>query len=221
MKATSQPARAADLTALPRPPTVGLTGAVAAGKSEALGALGRLGAATISSDAIVHELLGTEEVRRRLVERWGRDVAPNQEVDRRRVGEIVFADPAELAWLEGVLHPLVGARIAEWLRDVPSGAPAAVVEAPLLFEGGLAATFDTTIAVISSEEVRRERASARGHALVEERESRQLSQEEKAARAEHVVRNDGSIEDLERALASILATLGEAIPGTRPESLPS
>jgi len=206
---------------VPRPPTIGLTGAVAAGKSEALAALERLGAATISSDAIVHELLGEEEARGKLIERWGADVAPGGEVDRARVGEIVFSDPGELVWLEQILHPLVGERIGEWLRDLPDQAAAAVVEVPLLFEGGLAEAFDTTVTVISSEEVRRKRADARGHRLVEERESRQLSQEEKATRADHVVRNDGSIEELERTLAELLASLGAALPGNRPSSLPS
>jgi dephospho-CoA kinase len=67
--------------------------------------------------------------------------------------------------------------------------------------------FDATIAVSASEEVRRERAQARGHALVGEREARQLPQEEKTARADHVVVNDGSVEDLERELSALLARL--------------
>ena len=82
-----------------------------------------------------------------------------------------------------------------------------MVEVPLLFEGGRDEVFDTTVAVVTADEVRRERAAARGHALVDEREARQLSQEEKAARADHVVANDGSVEDLERALSALLAKL--------------
>jgi dephospho-CoA kinase len=190
-----------------RPLTIGLTGGIAAGKSEALSALERLGAATVSSDAIVHQLLDAEPLYGRIAERWGADVASEGRVDRGRVGEIVFADPAELSWLESQIHPLVGERIASWLASLPAEAEVAVVEVPLLFETGMQGAFDTTVAVVASEEVRRARAEARGHNLVEEREARQLAQDEKAARADHVVENDGSVEDLERALSALLAKL--------------
>ncbi len=190
-----------------RPLTIGLTGGIAAGKSEALAAFERLGAATISSDAVVHELLETEPLLPRLVERWGRKVAPAGKVDRDRIGSIVFADADELKWLEGQIHPLVGERVGTWLRSLPEGADVAVVEVPLLFEAGMDGTFDTTVAVIASDEIRRERAQARGHALVDEREARQLPQAEKASRAAHVVRNDGSVEDLERELSALVERL--------------
>lgn len=189
------------------PLTIGLTGGIAAGKSEALKAFGRLGAATLSSDAVVHELLGSDELRDRLVERWGPQVAPEGAIDRAKVGEIVFADPEQLAWLEGQIHPLVKERTAQWLRSLPGGTEVAVVEVPLLFEAGSDGVFDTTVAVVTADEVRRRRAEARGHALVDEREARQLTQAEKAARAEHVIANDGSVEDLERALSALLAKL--------------
>jgi dephospho-CoA kinase len=190
------------------PLTIGLTGGIAAGKSEALAAFSRLGAATLSSDAVVHELLDSEPLLGRLVERWGPAVAPEGRVDRNRIGEVVFADPDQLTWLEQQIHPLVGERIGAWLVALPAGTEIAVIEVPLLFESGMEKVFDTTVAVVSADEVRRERAAARGHALVDEREARQLAQEEKAARAEHVVANDGSVEDLERALSALVAKLG-------------
>jgi dephospho-CoA kinase len=191
-----------------RPLTIGLTGGIAAGKSEALAALGRLGAATISSDAIVHELLDREPLLGRLVERWGPEIAPaDQAVDRGRVGEIVFEDPDELAWLEAQVHPLVGERIGAWVESLPAETRFAVIEVPLLFEAEMGEAFDVTIAVVSADPVRRERAAERGHALVEEREARQLVQDEKAARADHVVRNDGTLEDLERDLSTLLERL--------------
>ncbi|HET9163690.1 MAG TPA: dephospho-CoA kinase [Solirubrobacterales bacterium] len=190
-----------------RPLTIGLTGGIAAGKSEALAAFERLGAQTISSDAVVHELLEGEPLLPRLVERWGEEVAPGGEVDRNRIGSIVFADAEELKWLEGQIHPLVGERIGGWIASVPDGAEVAVVEVPLLFESGMEGVFDTTVAVVVSDGVRRERAASRGHALVEEREARQLSQAEKASRAEHVVENDGSVEDLERELSALIEKL--------------
>lgn len=191
------------------PLTIGLTGGIAAGKSEALRAFSRLGAATLSSDAVVHELLETEPLRGRLAERWGPEVISAEGVDRAKIGEIVFADPEELTWLEGQIHPLVQQRTAKWLLSLPADTEVAVVEVPLLFEAGSDEVFDTTVAVVTADEVRRERAAARGHALVDEREARQLTQLEKAERAEHVVANDSSVEDLERALSALLAKLRE------------
>jgi dephospho-CoA kinase len=190
-----------------RPLTIGLTGGIAAGKSEALAAFERLGAATISSDAVVHELLETEPLLPRLIERWGADVAPGGQVDRNRIGSIVFADAAELRWLEAQIHPLVGERIGSWLAALTGDADVAVVEVPLLFETGMEGVFDTTVAVIATDEVRSERAQARGHALVDEREARQLAQAEKASRAAHVVQNDGSVDDLERELSALVEKL--------------
>lgn len=190
-----------------RPLTIGLTGGIAAGKSEALAAFERMGAETISSDAVVHELLDGEPLLSRLVERWGGEVAPDGRVDRNRIGSIVFADTDELKWLEGQIHPLVGERIGAWLTALPGDATVAVVEVPLLFESGMEDVFDTTVAVIASDEVRRVRAADRGHALVDEREARQLAQAEKASRAAHVIQNDGSVEDLERELSALVEKL--------------
>jgi dephospho-CoA kinase len=187
--------------------TIGLTGGIAAGKSEALAAFKRLGAATISSDTVVHELLESEPLLGRLIERWGKDVAPGGGVDRTRIGEIVFADRDELGWLEGQIHPLVGERIGSWLASLPEGTDVAVVEVPLLFESGMEGVFDTTVAVVAAEDVRRGRAEARGHALVAERETRQLGQDEKASLAEHVIENEGTVEDLEQALSGLVEKL--------------
>src|SRR2546421_13129014 len=97
-----------------RVPFVGLTGGIAAGKSEALKLLERLGAATLSTDAVVRELLESGDVRARLVERFGDRVAPGGPIDRDAVADIVFADPEQRAWLEGVLWPRVGERVAAW-----------------------------------------------------------------------------------------------------------
>ena len=184
---------------------LGLTGGMGAGKSEALAALGRLGAATLSSDAVVHELLARPDVRELLVQRLGPEVAPGGRVDRRVVAARVFERPEDRRWLEEVLWPRVEERILEWRGDLDAaagGPRAAVVEVPLLFESGMDRLFDATVAVVSERST--ERAAARGHAGVESRAARQLSQAEKAARADHVVRNDGRLEDLERELSSLL-----------------
>jgi dephospho-CoA kinase len=197
-------------------PFVGLTGGMGAGKSTALAALERLGAATISSDAVVHELWGgDEQLRQAVLARWGPEVAPGGAIDRSAVAERAFATPEDRAWLEGLLWPLVGARVAAWLGEArtepaPGAAwpRAAVVEVPLLFEAGQQAIYDATIAVVSDEELRRERAAARGHASVDERAARQLSQEEKAQLATFVVRNDGTPQELEQELSAVLDKLG-------------
>ena len=193
-----------------RVPFVGLTGGIAAGKTEALAALERLGAATLSTDAVTHDLLQSDEVRDLLVERFGAAVAPNGEIDRSAVAEVVFGDDRQRGWLEAELWPRVGRRVWEWREEVERREPrppAAVVEVPLLFEAGMESGFDKTIVVVADEAVREDRAGARGHRGVESRTSRQLSQDEKAARADVVVRNEGSIEDLERELSSVLARI--------------
>ena len=191
-------------------PFVGLTGGLGAGKSTALGALAELGAATLSTDAVVHELLATDELRELIVERLGPEVAPDGVLDRSRIAERVFGDDEARSWLEGVLWPRVGERVASWragLEDADPQPRAAVVEVPLLFESGMESGFDATIAVIADEAIRETRAGARGHASVAERTGRQLSQEEKAARADHAIRNDGSVEALRSELAAVLERL--------------
>jgi dephospho-CoA kinase len=183
---------------------------MAAGKSEAMKALEELGAATLSTDTVVHELLETDELRELLVERLGPEVAPDGRVDRSRVAELAFGDPQQREWLEGELWPRVGRRVAEWKAGVDAANPpprAAVVEVPLLFESGMESVFDHTLAVVADEEVRSRRAGERGHAALEDRTGRQLSQAEKAHRADFVVRNDGTLGELRDALARFLATI--------------
>jgi dephospho-CoA kinase len=189
-----------------RVPFVGLTGGLGAGKTEALRALERLGAATLSTDEITHDLLATDEVRDLLVRELGAEVAPDGHIDRSAVASRVFGDEERTKWLEGVLWPRVGQRVAQF-RDAVEDAPAAVVEVPLLFESGMESVFDKTIAVIADESVRSERAAARGHELVEARTERQLTQDEKAQRADFVVHNHGDLQELEAKLADVLAKL--------------
>src|SRR5436305_12801219 len=117
------------------PPFIGLTGGMGAGKSEALAALERLGAATLSTDAVVHELLDSDEVRGELVSRFGDQVAPDGRIDRAAVATLVFDRPDERRWLEGVLWPRVGERVNSWRRvmsdrDPPPRAPGG--EGPLV-----------------------------------------------------------------------------------------
>jgi dephospho-CoA kinase len=131
-------------------------------------------------------------------------------VDRGAVAARVFDSPEDREWLEGLLWPRVGERVVSWRAEVDAMEPApraAVVEVPLLFEAGMEAVFDSTIAVIADEAVREQRAGSRGHAALEERTGRQLSQEEKAQRADFAVRNDGTLEELRAQLSRVLATM--------------
>jgi dephospho-CoA kinase len=183
---------------------IGLTGGIGAGKSETLAAFERLGAATLSTDRVTHELLEDDQVRAALIERWGPAVAPGDGVDRNRVGEIVFSDPGELAFLEGVLHPRVGVHVLEWRENLGADVEVAVVEVPLLFEAAMEGAFDATVAVVAGDEIREARLRERGQPGLEEREGRQLDQAEKERRADHVIRNEGSIEELESKVSELI-----------------
>lgn len=159
---------------------------------------------------MVHDLYGDAEVRDAVVERFGERVAPDGTVDRGALAQAAFASPEHRAWLEGLLWPRVGARMVEWREGLEHRSPpprAAVVEVPLLFESGMQDAFDATIAVVADEDLREERAGARGHQALAERGARQLSQQEKAQRATYVAVNDGSVEELAAKLSGILEML--------------
>lgn len=191
-------------------PFVGLTGGLGAGKSEALRMLGELGAATLSTDAVVHELLAEPEMRDLVSARFGDGVVRDGRLDRSAIAERVFGDDGARSWLEAQLWPRVGERVAAWRKGLESADPpprAAVVEVPLLFESGMDGVFDRTIAVVADEGLRSSRAGARGHAAVEERTGRQLSQDQKAEKADFTVRNDGSLEELKETLSRVLGKL--------------
>jgi dephospho-CoA kinase len=189
---------------------VGLTGGIGAGKSETLAAFERLGAATLSTDRVAHDLLDDPEVREALVERWGEQIAPNGRVDRDMVGEIVFADRGELNWLESVTHPRVGVHVVEWRQSLGPDVEVAVVEVPLLFEAAMEDAFDATVAVLADDEIRDRRLRERGQAGLEGREERQLDQAEKGRRADHLIRNDASLDELEAEVRTLIEQLKEA-----------
>jgi dephospho-CoA kinase len=186
---------------------VGLTGGIGAGKSEALAAFERLGAATLSTDRVAHDLLEDDEVRAALVDRWGPEIAPDGQVDRERVSEIVFKDRDELAWLEGVTHPRVGAHVLEWRQSLHPDVAVAVVEVPLLFEAAMEDAFDATVAVVADDAIRDARLRERGQGGLGGREERQLDQAEKERRADHVIRNDASLDELESEVHRLIDEL--------------
>jgi dephospho-CoA kinase len=192
-------------------PFIGLTGGIGAGKSTALQALERLGAAVLSTDAVVHELYDDDQVKAAVSERFGASVAPGGVVDRAALAQRAFATPEDRGWLEGLVWPRVNARMVDWRQRLEHSSPpprAAVVEVPLLFEAGMERVFDATIAIVADEDVRAQRAGARGHEALQQRSARQLSQQEKAQRATYSVVNDGTTEQLESKLSAVLDMLG-------------
>ena len=184
-----------------RPLAVALTGGIAAGKSEALQAFARHGAATISSDEVVHDLYRDDvELQAALRERWGDSVFAGGEVDRAAIGRIVFADRGELAWLESALHPRVRAATADWLAR--QTAEVAVAEIPLLFETGGESRFDKVVVITAPVEMRVER---RGE--LANREARLVPEDEKVRRADFAYVNDGTLEELDAFVVGVLEEL--------------
>ncbi len=184
-----------------RPLAVALTGGIAAGKSEALRAFARHGAAVISTDDVVHRLYREDEgLQAAIRERWGDRVFSDGEVDRSEIGRIVFADRAELAWLESELHPRVRAATDAWLDE--QTADVAVAEIPLLFETGGEQRFDRVVVVTAPPELRDARRDG-----VAEREGRLVPENEKMRRADFSYVNDGSLEEIDAWVAGLLEEL--------------
>jgi dephospho-CoA kinase len=193
---------------LAKPIAVAITGGIGAGKSEALAAFARHGAAVISSDDIVHRLLQEDEaVRDALRERFGEAVLDeNGEVDRGAIAEIVFADREALDWLEGLLHPLVVDEYLRWrerLADLDDPPRVSATEVPLLYEVGGQDRFDAVVVVTAPPEVR----GARSEVAAGEREPRLLPDSVKIAQADFAYVNDGSLEKLDDFVVAVLREL--------------
>jgi dephospho-CoA kinase len=191
-----------------KPVAVAITGGIGAGKSEALRAFARHGAATVSSDEIVHHLLLREDVRDAVVQRMGLGVLSPEtgEIDRGALATIVFNDRDALAWLEELLHPLVAGEYLQWrdqLAELPDAPQVCVTEVPLLYESGAEERFDKVVVITAPTKLRR----ARSTVATEDRESRLLDDREKVARADYSFKNIGSIEELDAFVRSVMADL--------------
>ena len=191
------------------PLAVAITGGIGAGKSEALSAFARHGAATVSSDEIVHHLLRKPEVREAVVAQVGLGViAPDGEIDRAALATVVFNDRDSLRWLEELLHPLVAAEYVQWREDLgrlPNPPQVAVTEVPLLFEAGGESRFDKVVVITAPKKLRQ----ARSIVATDERESRLIPDAEKVMRADYSYRNLGSLEELDAFVASVMSDLTE------------
>lgn len=191
-----------------RPVAVAITGSIGAGKTTALRSFARHGAAVVSSDEIVHHLLREDgEVKRALVERFGDDVlGEDDRPDRARIGRIVFDDPAALAFLEGLLHPLVAREYLAWreqLAALPEPPRVCVTEVPLLYEVGGESRFDKVVVITAPAKLR----DARRSVARDDRDTRLIADEEKAKRADFVYVNTGSLEELDAWVAGVVGEL--------------
>ncbi len=191
-----------------RPIAVAITGGIGAGKSTALDSFRRHGAATVSSDEIVHHLLRSDpDVKRALVERLGEDVlGPDGAPDRDRIARRVFDDRDALDFLEKLLHPLVSREYLGWreqLTELPNPPRVCVTEVPLLYEVGADARFDKVVVVTAPRQLREARRGGRR----DDRESRLLPDREKVKRADFVYVNTGTPDELDAWVAEVMAAL--------------
>ena len=191
-----------------RPIAVAITGGLGAGKSEALYAFQKAGAATVSSDEIVHHLLRTDpEVREAIVGELGDGVlAADGSIDRGRVAEIVFADRAKLDFLERLLHPKVAAEYLTWreqLGALPEPPGVCVTEVPLLYETGGDERFDRVVVITAPAKLREQRRRV----ARDDRDARLLPDREKVKRADFHYVNTGTLEELDEWVAGVMAEL--------------
>ena len=191
-----------------RPIAVAITGGIGAGKSEALASFRRHGAATVSSDEIVHRLLREDPVvGKTLVERFGDGILDEAgQIDRSAIAEIVFADREALDWLESLLHPLVVQEYLEWreqLAALPNPPPLTATEVPLLYEVGGQDRFDAVVVVTAAPKVR----AGRTEVDADEREPRLLPDTVKVAQADFAYVNEGSLEELDAFVGEVMEEL--------------
>jgi dephospho-CoA kinase len=193
---------------VPRPIAVAITGGIGAGKSEALYAFQKAGAATVSSDEIVHHLLREDsEVREAIVQELGAGVlAEDGAIDRARVAEVVFADRSKLAFLEALLHPKVAAEYLAWreqLGALPNPPVVCVTEVPLLYETGGEKRFDKVVVITAPAKLREQRRRV----TRDDRDQRLLPDKEKLKRADYAYVNTGTLEDLDAWVAGVMEEL--------------
>jgi dephospho-CoA kinase len=190
-----------------RPIAVAITGGIGAGKSSALDAFRAHGAAAVSSDEIVHHLLATDDdVRDAIVERLGEGVLNDGRPDRAKIAQAVFADRERLAWLEGLLHPLVSREYLTWrdqLAALDEPPRVCVTEVPLLFEVEAQDRFDKVVVITAPAALREQRRRV----ARDDRDARLLPDRDKVRRADYHYVNDGTFEELFAWVGGVMAEL--------------
>ena len=189
-----------------------LTGGIATGKSFCLMAFAALGAATVDADLLAREAVapGTPGLAR-VIERFGPAILrADGSLDRAALGRLIFADRAARADLEAIIHPDVYRRIGEWSANLPAGTRISIADIPLLFETGHQHQFERIIvcACDPAEQVRR--IMARDDLPAAEARERLAAQwpiEEKVARADYVIRTDGTFAETEQQVREVFGRL--------------
>lgn len=205
------------------PCVIGLAGSVGAGKSTVARMLAEHGCVVVDSDAAVRELLKSDPVREELARWWGPGVVgADGALDRSAIARIVFADEAERKRLEGFIHPLLAPGRERAIRDAAkAGAPAVVLDAPLLFEAGLDAVCDAVVVVDAPRSVRQARVMAsRGWDAQElaRREKSQHPLEDKRRRADYLLDNSGDEAALAELVARVFSKIMEQCPRRGPST---
>ncbi len=194
---------------------VGLTGGIGSGKSEVSRRLAARGAVVVDADKIAREVVepGTPGLAE-IVEAFGEDVLrPDGTLDRERLGVIVFADAEKLKVLNGIVHPKVGERSEQLQREAPDDA-VVVYDVPLLAENNLAPLYDVVIVVDTPDEVRLERLlrfRGMSEADARARIAAQASREDRLRIADLVIRNDGSLDDLDAQVDKVWQDLSARV----------
>ena len=192
-----------------------LTGGIATGKSYCLGRFAALGVPVIDADRLAREAVaaGTPGLAA-VVARFGREVLlPDGTLDRAALGRIVFADGAARADLEAIVHPDVYRRIMEWAARLPPGTPLAIADIPLLFETGHQHEFDKVIVCACDPDEQLRRLMTRDRLTEADARARLAAQwpiGEKVARADHVIRTDGSHQETDSEVNAVFRRLGSS-----------
>jgi dephospho-CoA kinase len=195
-------------------PVIGLIGGIGSGKSRVAEAFVRRGARVISGDRIGHEALRQPDVREQVARRWGRGILDAAgEVDRRKLGAAVFADPAQRRELEALVFPWIGRRIREEVAAAQDDAAAALVvlDAAVMLEAGWNNVCDRIVYVHAPRAERLRRLAAQrgwGAKEVAARENAQLSLTDKVTRADHAVDNSGPPERITQQVDVLLQGWG-------------
>ena len=188
---------------------IGLTGGIGTGKTVVSQLLERLGATVINADQVGHEAYTPHsEAWQEVVKAFGEDILQDSgEIDRRKLGGIVFADPGRLAVLNGIMHPRMAAIVRDKLQGLErQGVHVAVVEAAVLFEAGWNCLVDevwTTESPVEAVVARLQERNGFAPDEIRKRIASQMPSEERARRADEVIENEGNLEDLENAVRNI------------------
>ncbi len=192
-----------------RPVVIGLLGGIAAGKSTVAGLLATRGFEVLDADLEARQVTADPTILRAIAARFGPALVRNGTLDRQALAAMVFADPAARRDLEAITHPAVRARLTAKLEAALADGRNAVLDVPLLLEGGLIARCDTCVFVDATEATRRARARARGWDEEEllRRERAQAELAVKRARCTHTISTDGTLDDVRTQVDALLLQL--------------